>query len=360
MNRLLIFTMLLSITINIYGQSDFSIAEAYQAGAAIAQQNKDRSVAALYDNLPDKFTDPQGKSYYTENPKEVMHYQDVTQGKKDLLETSGRAAIGDNEASKEVWGTIGKAKLKIDPREAWLRSSQEIIESAAKTTGVNSQIGIDCRETNSCKTEQTRKKCVEDNNETKVLKKICEKIPQIRHFEEKTEFLNCQKVEVRQGHRNYCSGGYRELLYTDMLAGPTHDDIFLCGRSTVGDDNNECVVGYIVSGRYHKNNRSNDPSNTGKGRVPKKTYGHIRFLHTYQGSMPGTIYNETTNEVVVKGNFVHGQIIDLPFSYKDDQVFRFDLVDSYYKGVVLFYVDRISKIKDAEVTSWQEINCYEN
>lgn len=347
--------------INIYGQNDFSITEAYQVGAAIAQQNKDHSVATLHDNLPDKFTDPQGKSYYTENPKEVIHYQDVTQGKKDLLETSGRASIGNNEAIEEVWGSIGKAKLKIDPKEAWLRQSQEIIESATKTAGGDSNnVEIDCRGTNLCKTEQVCKECVEDNSETKVLKKICEKIPQIKHFEEKTEFSNCQKIEVRQGHRNYCSKGYKELLYTDVIAGPVYDDIFLCGKPTVGDENNECVVGYIVNGRYHENNRNNDPSNTGKGRVPKKTYGHIRFLHTYQGSMPGTIYNETTNEVVVEGKFEHGQIIDLPFSYKEDQVFRFDLSDNNYKGVVLFYVDRISKIKSAEITSWQEINCYEN
>ena len=358
MNRLLIFALLLFTTINIYGQN--AVTEAYQAGAAIAQHNRDHSVASLHDNVPDKFTDPQGKSYYTENPKETGHYQGVTQGKKDLLDAAGRASIADSEATKEVWGNIGKAKLKIDPKEEWLRSSQEIIENAAKTTGAGNQVGIDCRETNICKTEHIRKKCIEDNNETKVLKKVCEKIPQIRHFEERTEFPNCQKIEVRQGAHNRCSGGYRELLYTDVIDGPVYDDIFMCGKPTIGDENNECVVGYIVNGRHHRNNRRNDPSNTGKGWVPKKTQGHMKFLHTYQGSMPGTIYNETTNKVVTSGNFVHGQTIDLPLSYEYDQVFRFDLSNHHFKGVVLFYVDRVNKRQSAEVTSWQEINCYEN
>ncbi len=312
---------------------------------------------------PEKtFSNPKTKeSWYTENPKQTGYYDRVDNaqemGKEAIAETTKDEVY--NDANGNPMPTPGKAVInsfrtrpivKVNQNEAYVKNSNLVIDNALNVVAGTSNKFINCenKKTISCKIKYNEKTC---NEEVRTVQRICEKVPIISVTTKEVVFPNCKNIEVKQGHRNFCSWGFRgagTLLYTDMLEGPCWDDIFLCERTGYS---NECYVGYFVQGIYHGNNANNNPSYTqGRGTVPKKMQGYMRFMHTYNGPMPGTIYNETKNTVVEQGSFGGGRIVALPYSATEDQVFRFSLSNSYYVGVVIIYVDHINHEKVANIT----------
>lgn len=184
-------TIMLSLLIitQAFGQTLDAI---YKEGLNAAQSNMQKPIDTLNNlNPAEAFKDSSGKSYYTDKPEQIRHYQGVTQGNMDLLDDAGRTRIDENEATKEVWHSFGKPKITLDPggkdRE-WLSKSNAIIKNAtAITKGTSSQpdevvkngasAGINCKEAKVCRIELIKKTCNEEVNHP--LRKVCEKAPNI-------------------------------------------------------------------------------------------------------------------------------------------------------------------------------------
>ena len=364
------YFLIIYLVITVPALGDHVLSSAYNEGLNQAQENKQKAILSESNfNPAELFKDEAGNTLYSENPPEVYHYQNLEQGNKNILEEAGRKSIDKNEATAAVWKSFGNSKIKIDPNEPWLGKSREIIENAdAITIGVSSKPGevvkdgtapgINCQKSKSCRIDYVKKPC---NEETRVLKKICEKIPKIEISIERTVSKVCQRLDVNQGHWSTCGGRGRydgALLYTDMLDGPTWDDIYLCPRD---NEEKECFVGYLVQGKWHKNNRNlNSGYEQGRGRISKGAQGYMKFLHTHHGSLSGTIINETTNQMVEQGDFTHGKIVVLPRSKTQDQSFKFTPTNGKQVGVVVIYIDKVTENKEAHVESWKEVNCGEN
>ena len=245
------------------------------------------------------------------------------------------------KTARDSYKTRPKLDIKPDdPNNPWMSRGESIIKSAGNITTNSSSsgkktkksIGIDCTKNNPCEVKFSKKTCVESIP----IKKVCKITPKVTVVTK--EYPDCKIMDVRQGHRNYCQSGYKELLHTDMIDGPTWDDIFMCSKPTILGESSECYAGYLVKGRPHSVNRNGNPGYTmGRAMIPKGMKGYVRFMHTYHGPMVGTIYNETKDEVYRSGEFSGGQTVELPVLEGNDQVFRFDLNNGRI-GVVVFYV----------------------
>jgi hypothetical protein len=156
------------------------------------------------------------------------------------------------------------------------------------------------------------------------------------------------------------------MLYADMVQtqGNHWDDIRFCTRTLSAGEGSECFSG----GYYITSNRGNRDS--GRAIVHKKLHARIRMSNVYFGHIIGTIINETRGETLYSNaHFSNGQVIDLPYSDTQDQTFRFYATQpqggghGFFKfmdhrpGVMVLYVDHM--YKEANLESWQEVNCSE-
>jgi hypothetical protein len=338
---------------------------AYSEGLKVSQDNMQKSVeGVLTFNPSDAFMDENGKTYFTENPPQISHYQKIEQGNKDILEDTGRNNIDKNEAIEAIWKSFGNPKIKLDPEGSWFNQSKEIIKnSAAIVTGNSSAVGINCQESKICRIENINKMC---NEEIKPLKKICEKIPKIST--KKVFYPNCQSLIITQHYNTRCPSGYGKALYADMVY-TRHDhwdDIRFCTRALSAGEGPECFSGgyYITSKRGNKD--------SGRVTVPKKSHAYIRMSNVYFEYIIGTVINETTRQTLYsEAHFSNGQIINLPYSDAQNQTFRFyatqppktDIFGSSFfiddkPGIMVLYVDHM--YKEANLESWTEVNCYES
>ena len=179
------------ITTQTLGQG--SLDAVYSEGLNAAQSNMQSAATSMQNlNPTETFKDKDGKSYYTETPPQIEHHQGVDYGNAKLLDDAGRGGIDQNEATKAAWKSFGNPKIKIDPSEAWLAKSNDIIKnSSAITTGISSnpgdivkdggKAGINCKEAKICRIDLIKKTC---NEEANLIKKICEKTPNINIVDE--------------------------------------------------------------------------------------------------------------------------------------------------------------------------------
>ena len=365
-----IILSLIFMTSQVFGQA--LLDDAYKDGLNIAQSNMQKSVDTIKNLNPAKeFKDPvSGKSYYTAEPPQMIHYQEVTQNDVPTLENAGRDGIDKNEATKEAWNSFGKPKIKIDPNELWLAKSSDIIKNAADITMATSSkpneivkngtaAGINCKEAKICRIDLIKKTC---NEEANILKKICEKVPKITTRD--VVYPNCQSLIITQHVNAHCPSGYGEVLYSDMVyTRDDHwDDIRFCTRTLSASEGSECFSG----GYYITSNRGNRDS--GRATVSKKLHARIRMSNVYFEYIIGSIVNETTGQALYSSaHFSNGQVIDLPYSDTQDQTFRFYAVqpqgDGWFMfrdhrpGVMVLYVDHT--YKEANLESWSETNCSE-
>ena len=366
MHKTIILSLVLVIT-QAFGQAPLDAI--YRDGLNAAQSNMQKSIDSLNNlNPSEAFKDQNGKSYYTDKPEQISHYQGVVGGNRDVLDDAGRTRIDQNEATKEIWNSFGNPKITLDPNGAdkgWLGKSNDIIKNSADITmGTSSQpnevvkngvpAGVNCKEAKICRIELVKKTCNEQVNHP--LKKVCEKVPKITTSTREVVYPGCQNLIVTKGAPNGCPGGYSQILYADMVQYVDWDDIRFCTKPAGGG---ECYSGgyYVV--------RSVD-GNFGSERatVPKKLYARIRISNAYFGSITGTIINETTGQSVCSNcSFSDGQVIALPYSETQDQIFRFYATSSCNgrfcrtTGVMVLYIDHSYRETVANLESWLEINC---
>ena len=359
--------LLLLIATQAFGQQE----AAYQDGLNFALSNLQKSESSITSiNPAEYYKDKNGTTYYTDNPQEVAHY-----GSSSVeLENSGRDGVDKNNATKEVWKSFGKPKVKINPEDTWLSNSSNIIKNSAdivKGTSSkpeeivrNGTAGINCKEEKVCRIDLVKKTC---NEEANPIKRVCQKIPKITTSIKEVVYPDCRIVDVKQGAGASCPGGYDKILYADMVEGPIDDDVHICVRSVNAEEGSECLGGYHVSGKWN-NIYGNGSNNEGTATVPKKTHARIRFSNIYGHGryLPITIVNDTTGQMLYNNvRFYNGQVVDLPFSEIQDQVFRFYKSDRTSRGswrdigVVILYVDHMYKETVANLESWSEVNCNE-
>jgi hypothetical protein len=178
--------ILITITTKIFGGGPLDAV--YQDALNLAQSNTKAATTTMQNfNPQEAFKNKDGTSYYTDDPSQAQHYQDITQGNAVLLEDAGRKKIDDNEATKAAYNSFNNPKIKIDPKEPWLSRSKDIIQNAsAITTGISSnpgepvtsgtKTGINCKEAKVCRVDLVKKTCNEKANS---IKRICEKVPVI-------------------------------------------------------------------------------------------------------------------------------------------------------------------------------------
>jgi len=293
---------------------------------------------------------------YTNNPPQVDYgtnasameniaQKGIIQGISNAHDHSAPAVgkmVADNFKTRPVF--------KISKDDDFIVKSNAVIRDAQNIGQPNN--GIDCNLQPS-----TQEKCIATfeqktcNEEIRSVTKVCEQIPKVTIINKDVVNTNCKHLEIRYGHYNGCRAGYRQLLYTDVIKGPNWDDVFLCDRPA-WEGEQECYLGYAVYGCHHKSNRRNDYENIwAQGIIPKKLQGYIRIERIYGGGLSGMIINVTTGEVVSKGSFSENQVIQLPVSETQDQVFKYE--PQAGKGVVVIYVERINRVKEAKI-QWEE------
>ena len=295
---------------------------------------------------------------YSSNPPQVSYGADV-----NAMQNAANLEITQGTANKDILGNQAVGKMvadnfktrpvfKISKDDDFIVKSNAVISSAQNIGQSSNEVDCDLQQSTQeqCVTTFEPKNCDE---EIRSVARICDQIPRVTVITEDVVYANCRHLDIRYGHKNRCQADYRGLLYTDVLSGPTDDDVFLCDRPA-NEGEHECYAGYAVYGTYHRNNWRNDYENIwAKGTVPKKLQGYLRIERAYEGSMSGTIVNETKGEVVAKGSFSANQIIQLPVSETQDQVFRYE--HHAGKGIVKIYVGRINRVKEAQI-AWEE-NC---
>ena len=293
---------------------------------------------------------------YSSNPPQVSYGTDV-----NAMQNAANLKITQDTANKDIYDNQAVGKMvadnfktrpifEISKDDDFMVKSNAVISSAQNIGQSSNEVDCDSQQSTQekCVTTFEPKSCDE---EIRSVTRICEQIPKVMIVTEDVVHANCRHLDIRYGHRNRCQAGYRGLLYSDVLNGPTWDDVFLCDRPAQ-EGEHECYVGYAVYGRHHKNNWRNDYENVwAQGIVPKKMQGYVRIERTYEGNMSGTIVNQTKGEIVAKGSWSENQIIQLPVSETQDQVFRYE--HHAGKGIVKIYVGRINRVKEAQVT-WEE------
>jgi len=362
------------MTSQVFGQA--LLDDAYKDGLNIAQSNMQKSVDTIKNlNPAEEFKDPvSGKSYYTAEPPQTRHYQEVTQNDVPALEDAGRDGIDKNEATKEAWNSFGKPKIKIDPNELWLDKSNDIIKNAADITTATSSkpnevvkngtaAGINCKEAKVCRIDLIKKTC---NEEANILKKICEKVPKITTSIKDIVYPNCQSFIITQHVNNRCPSGYGEILIADMVhTDRDHwDDIRFCTKAVPISENAECYSGGYYIATSHKGYYGSE-----RATVPKKLHARIRISNVYFEPVTVTVTNETTGQIICNNEGSSGgRVIELTYSDTQDQTFRFYATQNSCRGffcrrntgVMVLYVDHIGKERVANLESWSETNCSES
>jgi hypothetical protein len=194
--------------------------------------------------------------------------------------------------------------------------------------------------------------------EVRSIKRLCEKVPVFTTTIKDIVYPNCQNLVIQNGN-NYCPPGYVETLYSDMA--PTindkWDDIRFCQKTMSTSESSECYSGGFYVARAVGGNFGSE-----RAVVPKKLHARIKIRNVYFGTVMSTIINETTGQIIYNNiGFSNGQVIELPYSDTQDQVFRFYAVQQTdgrwwprkATGVMVLYIDHIGKDREANVV-WQE------
>ena len=191
------------------------------------------------------------------------------------------------------------------------------------------------------------------------IKRVCEKVPVFTTTTKDIVYPNCQNLIITQSANNYCPPGYVETLYSDMVhtINDNWDDIRFCQRTISAGESSECYSGGYYLARAVGGNFGSE-----RATVTKKLHARIRISNVYYGSVIGTIIKETTGQIIYNNaGFSNGQVIELPYSDTQDQVFRFYAVQQTggrwwsrkATGVMVLYIDHIGKDRETNV-AWQE------
>ena len=309
---------------------------------------------------------------YTDNPAQANYYSETQSNTYDLEKASREEITKDDNSMP----TPGKAVMqsaqsrpvvKITGKEEFMQKGKLINDNAKNIIMGESNKHINCekQKLSACKIVQIEKTC----NEAIPIQKICEKVAVATTSTNDITYHGCKKVAITQATWNYCPHGYNQILYSDMIRFESYDDIRICTKDAHSKEQTECLGGYLVRGI--DGSRSIVQS-TQRATVPKKMHGHIRFSNFFDGGMVVTIVNETTGQTLYNSaNFTNGQVIELPFSASQDQVFRFYEPECagggggigrffrcmHGRGVMVLYIDHIAQEKVASV-SWKELPCY--
>jgi hypothetical protein len=247
-----------------------------------------------------------------------------------------------------------------------MQKGKLVTDNANNIIGGESNKYINCekQKMSACKTIQVEKTC---NEEVRTIRRICEKVPSITTYVKDIVYPNCQSVIVAQTFRGGCPSGYGAIAASDMVRHETYDDIYICQKTVSANEGLECSGGYLIYGI--SGNSNHYVQNTGKATVPKKMHGRIRFSNVYSSPMRVTIVNETTGQTIYNaGSFTNRQVIELPFSETQDQVFRFEEPKEEPKnggkgfrkvrfsgiGVMILSFDHIYRERVANAPIWQE------
>ena len=337
----------------------------YQEGLAAAHANMQKPKEQVENYKPEeKFTN------YNNQPPQMSYYHGVKGYKTEELQTAGAAAAVYNEQDDQNSAVqAAKKSLQRNPKERinaadpWLNRSGKIMNNAADLAlGVSSKnnegvkhdtkAGVNCQEAKTCRIELVKKTC----NEAKTVYKICEKTPKITTSMETVLYPNCQQAMTTAGN---CPGGYYEVAYSNKKENNPWGTVRVCAKAANTNDA-ECLAGYIT---YRGcGGSSTSTASTGSTVVPKHIHARIRFTGIYQRyHMPITIINRTTGSVVYNdGHFTNGQVVELPFSDTQDQLFEYyHSGDQTGAGLMSFYVDHSFRAAAAKVESWSEANCHE-
>ena len=319
---------LIFMTSQAFGQA--SLDDAYKDGLNIAQSHMQKPVDGINNlNPSEAFKDPvSGKSYYTAEPPQMIHYQEVTQNDVPALEDAGRDGIDKNEATKEAWNSFGKPKIKIDPNELWLAKSNDIIKNAADITTATSSkpnevvkngivAGVNCKEAKVCRIDLIKKTC---NEEANVLKKICEKVPNIKIVYEPYQETQTYSGSITQADNN--SGTFTVPVsgtITSFSASFLSYNVYRCYNNYVG-----YLQGAVISTYY-------------PGKCEKSPWVHNRLSFS----------NSSLNVAVSAG-------ASIKLSFSGDAFGHW--YSSHYDLVIK--IDRKRKVANLE--SWSETNCSES
>lgn len=350
----------------------------YQEGLAAAHANmhKPKEQIANY-NPEEKFTN------YNDKPSQMSYYHGVKSYKTEELQTAGAAAAIYNEQDDQnnAVQTAKKSlqknpKERINPADPWLSRSGSIMSNAADLAlGISSnnnegvkygtKAGVNCQEAKTCRIDLIKKIC---NEETGPLKKVCEKIPQIKVTVQEVLYPNCEAFVTTNGY-NSCPAGYTQILHQPTYVGDSNSDIRFCTKRV----NSTTEVTECYGGKYAF--QGSDWRNTGNWKfamatVPRNRHAHLKsFRGIRNWEMLLSVINKTTGQTLYYDKNIsgHGQIIDLPFSETQDQTFEFYLGYNDHRcggrvcgsgtGAAVLFFDHAEKTKVASLESWQEVNC---
>lgn len=339
MSRLIKILTIISLLIGVISyrvEAQKTMDEVYQDALSQATKASQTGISDVSQiNFNEKFENPKTKeSYYTNKPQETAYHREIEQGDAGIakLEEIGLNNIEKSEAAKAAWDNIGKAKMKIDPKEPWLERSKNIIKEAnikdksvAPPGKAGDKANLTCKETKECKMEYVKKSCIQT---TRDLRKACEKIPKV--------------------------------IVNDAAIYPG------CQHRTSPTGKEECLIGtYSPGGRGWRGcNGCPQTCASYEVKLPKHLHGRVEVAGSSHGYFYITVRNKTIGQTLHDHSPMNnGVAFELTHSHAQDQLFEFVVCranscwcDS--PGYLTLYIDY--KYKTVSLESWQEINCNEN
>ncbi len=280
--------------------------------------------------------------------------EDVKQAEENIR--TGRLTEEQAKTEKET-AEATKTKAEADITAAALVIKQalsdiEAAEEVMRKEGININLADESIQKTSASIEalQANRKTAEDSITTaKTSKTQAEKDKtEAEVNKQKTiviNYPNCQTLYITHQDITPCPSGYSQILNSDMVwsSRPNMDDIRLCQKEVPAAAGTECLVGYLVRGIYAYGDDCRIQS-TNLAVVPKKMHGRLKFSDFHYGQyLTVTITNKTTGQVLYNpGFFSNGQVVDLPFSNTEDQVFEFYVVDTNVRGIMTVQVDSVN------------------
>lgn len=359
-----VFFFTLFVLVNIFAASA-NLNDIYQEALGIAKSNMEKPVEEVANYKPhEKF------KKYTDNPSETGYYHGITASSAQDLKVAGDTAYTyseddkDNNAVQAVLKSFKKnPKIKIDPNnpnDPVIARAKDIMENAPDITGIGKDLEktgdvgqkANCKEVKRCNVEYSKETCTE---EMRLLQRVCERVPKVTTSIKDIVYPNCKKLIVVQDAHASCPVGYNQLLGTDMVRGPTWDDVRFCTKSVTVDESTECYSGgYQISA-----DAGQRVFGSGSATVPKKLKSRIKISNVYGATVIITVINDTAGEKIKdKSRVSNGEVIELPYSQTQDQKFSFYFTreGGWFRrqtGVMVLYVDHVKRDREAEVI-WEE------
>jgi len=170
----------------------------------------------------------------------------------------------------------------------------------------------------------------------------CEQWPEVSIQLNDIAYPNCKNLIITQGQSIHCPNGYTEEVYGDMVL--SEHTIRIC---TAPMDNGSCYTG-----GYYIATPAKPFFGNGQGILPKGLHGRLELNHVYNGNVLITLVNNTTGTTLVDHvSMGEGSVINLPFSYTEDQSFTFYISGKFYlAGVLTMLVDSHGQYKTSTIT----------